>query len=370
MGLARRIARRDPGLIGHRSGARDAQRDYPSAVRPASASRPLRRSLRRRPAGRSLSVLLATAVLLVAGCSSEGGAAGPSGSAGPASPTPPASIPGWPMPGQVTTSGPIPVIASSELVVGPNRFLFTIVDQSNTPIAAPDVTAGVAFYDLARDPNTATATSPARFLWAIPGQRGFYVAPVTFSEAGEWGVEVSLGKGSAAPTKTRLRFEVQAKGTTVGVGQQAPATTNPTLADTGGNVKAISTDPNPDPSFYRTTVAAALAAHQPFVLIFATPAFCTSRVCGPTLDGVKGVAKQEPGFTFINVEPYKLIYTDGRLQPILDANNQLQPVEAVDQWGLQAEPWVFVVDRAGIIRDSYEAVVGADELKAAIDALK
>ena len=76
--------------------------------------------------------------------------------------------------------------------------------------------------------------------------------------------------------------------------------------------------PDPDPSFYTTSVDEALAKHEPFVLVFATPAFCTSKQCGPTLDGIKAVAKDEPGITFINVEPYQLEYADGRLQPVLE----------------------------------------------------
>ena len=69
------------------------------------------------------------------------------------------------------------------------------------------------------------------------------------------------------------------KATTVGIGQAAPSTTNPTAADVGGDLAMISSDAHPDPAFYQTTVADALAAHKPFVLVFATPAFCTSAQC-------------------------------------------------------------------------------------------
>ena len=64
--------------------------------------------------------------------------------------------------------------------------------------------------------------------------------------------------------------------------------------------------PKPDPAFYQTSVADALAAHKPFILVFATPKFCTSQQCGPTLDQFKPIAAANPGVTFINVEPYQL----------------------------------------------------------------
>jgi copper ion binding protein len=121
-----------------------------------------------------------------------------------------------------------------------------------------------------------------------------------------------------------------------------------------------------EPAFYETSVADALAAHKPFALIFATPAFCKSQLCGPTLDSIKPIAEAHPDVTFINVEPYVLEYTDGQLQPVLDANQQLQAAPATDEWGLLSEPWIFVVDGDGIVRGSFEGVVGEAELERAL----
>src|SRR5690242_21582291 len=50
---------------------------------------------------------------------------------------------------------------------------------------------------------------------------------------------------------------------------------------------------------------------------------CSSDLCGPTLDRIDAVAKDSPkGVTFINVEPYQLQYTEGRLQPVLDRSEE------------------------------------------------
>ncbi len=268
------------------------------------------------------------------------------------------------------SSSVVPVIVSSEQVCGPNRLLFAFLDASNNPVAAPDRTASVSFYDLGRDPATPVMTATGTFLWAIEGVRGLYETSVTFPEAGEWGAEFTTAAAGAPPETVRMRFEVKPTGTTVAVGSPAPSVRTPTAADVGGDLAKLSSDKSPDPSFYTTSVDRALADHKPFVLIFATPAFCTSGQCGPTLDLVKAVAAKEPGMTFINVEPYKLQYTDGRLQPVLDANGQLQPVDATNAYGLVSEPWIFVVDREGKVTGSFEGVVSARELSAAIDAVK
>jgi len=79
------------------------------------------------------------------------------------------------------------------------------------------------------------------------------------------------------------------------------------------------------------------------------------------------VASPSPAdVTFINVEPYVLEEKDGQLQPVLDANQQLQAAPATDEWGLLSEPWIFVVDGNGIVRGSFEGVVGQDELERAL----
>jgi hypothetical protein len=327
-----------------------------------------------------VAVALASAVA-VGACSSSAAAPSTAAGSGRTSNAPAASmavtstvsgtpIDGWPMPGTATTTSFIPVLASAENVVGRDRFLLTLVDRENKPIASPDRKVTLKFYDLATEPATPTQTVPADFVWAIDGERGFYVGYADFSKAGEWGVEVDVAQAGATPEAARVRFDVQETGTTVAVGQKAPSVATRTLADAGGDVRLVSTDTDPDPALYTTSVADALARHDLIVLAFATPAFCQSRVCGPTLDVVKKVKATEPGVTFINVEPYDLAAKDGSLQPVLDANGQLTPVPAVDAYGLLVEPWIFVIDREGIVRASFEAVVSADELHAAIDAAR
>ena len=106
------------------------------------------------------------------------------------------------------------------------------------------------------------------------------------------------------------------------------------------------------------------------MLIFATPAFCTSAQCGPTLDSVKPFIAKYPTVTFINVEPYKLKLVDGDLQPDLDAQGQLQTHAVTDEWHLFNEPAVYVVDRDGIVRANFDLIFSDQELTTALDAVK
>ena len=264
------------------------------------------------------------------------------------------------------------VIANAgELTCGATRFLFSFLDKDNRPVAAPDRSASVAIFNLGRDGSSPIATIDGTFIWAIQDVKGIYAANVQFPEAGVYGAEFSTAVGGATPEKIRVTFEVQPSSALVKVGQRAPATDNPAVADTGGDLARISTDQHPDAALYQTTVADALAAKKPFLVAFATPKFCQTAQCGPTLDRLKPFVTRYAGVAFINVEPYRLKFENGSLQADLDPSTQgLVPVEATSQWGLSSEPWVFVVDRDGIVRGSFGLIFSDAELTAALDAVK
>ena len=292
------------------------------------------------------------------------------GSACSAAPAPPDNQEGWSSAPVAPTVFPVIVNSSGSLTCGLNRLLFTVLDKDNRPVATPDRTYSIALYDLGRDGGTPTSTADASFVWGIENERGFYVAAMTFSEAGRWGAEITTSLGGAAPEKIRMTFDVATRSPVVRVGDPAPASDTPTAASVGGDLARLSTDPKPDPAFYATSVKAALAAHTPFVLVFATPKFCASAQCGPTLDRVKPIAAAFPTVAFIHVEPYALTFQDGSLQPVLDAQGQLQATQAVTDWGLLSEPWVFIVDRDGVVTASFEGIVSSAEITAAASAVK
>ena len=265
---------------------------------------------------------------------------------------------------------PAIVNSASSLTCGENRILFTFLDSDNRVVAAPNRSVTVSFFNLGRDGDAATAVVDGRFVWGIENERGFYVADATFQEAGTWGAQYVTAVDGGASETIRMRFDVATSSPVVRVGEPAPASDTVTVASVGGDLARISTDTNPDPALYQTSVKDALAAHDPFVLVFATPKFCTSAQCGPTLDRVKPLAVEFPTVTFINVEPYLLTFQNDSLQPVLDAQGNLQAIPAVADWGILTEPWVFVVDRNGIVTASFEGVVATDEIRAAADAVK
>lgn len=292
--------------------------------------------------------------------------AGSGSAACPAIPAPAQDPEGWPSASPTV----VPILITNPVVCGPNRVMFSFVGEGNVPIAAPDRSASLAIYELGSDPETPVASAEGEFIWAIEDVRGVYVANLAFPSSGRYGAEFVTAAAGGPPETIRMTFDVRPTSPVVGVGDAAPASETPTLSDVGGDVSRISTDQDPNPAFYETSVAQALAAQDPFVVVFATPKFCQTAQCGPTLDRIKPFVDRYPTVTFINVEPYRLKVEGGSLEADLDANGNLQPAPVTAEWGLINEPVVFVVDREGVVQAVFELIFGDEELTAALEQVE
>jgi hypothetical protein len=301
-----------------------------------------------------IALLVGSLAVLVAAC----------GSTVSATPIPDKSLP--PASGSGRPSI-LPVPVTSFFHVGDNRVIFGLADATGQKmVAVPDRTLSIGYNG---PTGEKIASAPQTFIWAVEGVNGVYVGHATFPAAGKWTADfTTAAPGSPSVTMT-FGFDVLQRSPVVSAGDAAPSVKTPTLADVGGDVAKISSDATPVKRFYETSEADALAAKKPFVLIFATPKFCQTATCGPTLDKVKPVAAAHPELTFINVEPYQLQDVSGQLQPVLNGGN-LVPVEATNAFKLSTEPYVFVVGSDGKVSASFELVFSAEELEAAIKAVE
>ena len=98
-----------------------------------------------------------------------------------------------------------------------------------------------------------------------------------------------------------------------------------------------------------------VVGHRPVMLLFATPALCRSRICGPVVDVTEQV-KSEYGdrVDFIHME----VYNDN------DVSKGVRP--QFRAWGLKREPVMFAINRRGIVVSRIEGAFTASELKAAV----
>lgn len=251
---------------------------------------------------------------------------------------------------------PIGIVASSNgsLEVGEQRVLVGLVDtETQAFLASPDLNATA---DLVGPNDETIEDVPLEFVWAVPDQRGLYRATVDFPAAGGWSIAISAdGYAATEPTLMMVADDTAMPQ----VGEEAPAVATRTGSEF--DLEEITSDPAPEPSFYELSLDEALTDDRPTVVIFATPAFCTSATCGPVLESAKQVQESHPEADFLHVEIYEN----------LDASSyeDLVTVEAVDAWALPSEPWVFVTDAAGTITARFEGTVDPAELDAALTDL-
>jgi hypothetical protein len=247
------------------------------------------------------------------------------------------------------------VLVASELPVGEQRVPVGILER-NSPVT--DATVRLrAYRETPTDPLRVEADAPFKGE-GLFGQ-GVYVARLRFATPGTWTLEVSSRRPTGAFAVTRLPVKVVSRTSVPWIGDRAPASHNLTLRDVADVADIDSGVPPND--MHELSIADAIAQHHPALVVFATPAFCTSAVCGPE---VKAVQAMQPAFrdriVFIHVE----IYESYRPDP-----TQRRLTAAVREWRLQTEPWVFLIDRDGIISAAFEGPAATDELRVAAERM-
>ena len=274
----------------------------------------------------------------------------------------------WPATGKATSTGPIPLLVNSDLAPGQNRLLLSLVDADGFPLGGPGWMLSAETFNLTADGCTPLASKiEIPFTWSIKDLRGFFIGPAEIpAGTEELGLSINGTDATGAAVSIRFAAQVWPEGIALRPGDAAPTVATPTAATSEHGLAGISTDPSPLARLYQYSAADLLAAGTPFVMVFASPAFCVSQACGPTMEVVKAAAERHPGALIIHVEPYIMEWTGERMIPTLDANMHRQANGAASAWKLPVEPWIYTVDTNGIVIHSFEGVIGAAELDAAI----
>lgn len=138
-------------------------------------------------------------------------------------------------------------------------------------------------------------------------------------------------------------------------GKPLLSTPTPTVADNRG-VSPICTR-DPVCPLHDVSLDAALGEKRPIALLFSTPALCKSQLCGPVLENL---LSQHAAFgsrvRFLHVE----IYTD-------TSGKTLAP--AVQAYHLESEPFLFLADADGVVRERLDNAFDRAEVKSALEGL-
>jgi hypothetical protein len=265
------------------------------------------------------------------------------------------------------------LITTSELVVGQNRFAFGLL-KANKLLQGADVTLRVYSMEGSEGQLAAELNAPYQSVGKIMSQRsvhrhsdgtehvhggesdirGLYVTQLSFARAGRWGIEIlAHHQKRGSPDVARTAVMVLSAPHTPAVGSPAPRSHNLIASDVK-NLREIDTSARPDPRSHQVRISDAIEQGKPQLIVFATPQFCTSRMCGPVVDIVR---------TLIPVYGKRVAFTH---QEIWQDFAEKKVFPTVEEWRLRTEPWIFVVDGGGIIHAKFEGLATGRELEAAI----
>ncbi len=320
----------------------------------------------RGPATRTTTLLAALATaLLIAGC---GG-----GDSESDEPTPAPSAAGFPNPDGgtiedlVSKSAPgddIVVLPAGQVFAeGRNRFGFGVFTVDNEQITD----ARVAVYAAQGPSGEVHGPFPAR-VESLETEPAFtaentaadpdaakvvYVTDLQFDEPGEWRMVAMVDQDGEMAAARMPSITVERDDPVPAPGEKAPSVHTPT-ADEVADIQEI--DTRVPPGTMHEDDLADVLGKEPVVLLFATPALCQSRVCGPVVDVAEQV-KRDRGddAAFIHME----IFEDNL------ANKGVR--EQVSAYELPTEPWLFVIDCDGKIDSRIEGAFSVGELDAAVD---
>ena len=262
---------------------------------------------------------------------------------------------------QAQTGDAVVALATTDLGVGPNRLAFGIIGSDLQPIRAPEAELVLVYLDA--DPAVPASAGTARFVQWPTGGSGVYVAEVSFDRAGRWGVIANVTGEDGKTIPAQAGFIVAEQTSAPTLGQPAPSSLNKTGADVS-DLKEITSSPVPDPELYEMTISEAVDSGRPTVVAFATPAFCQTATCGPQVEMVSAVKERfKDQSNFIHVEVYENPHLiEGDL-----SNASISPL--IEEWGLVAEPFTFVLDDQGRVFAKFQGFVTDEELSDAVSAV-
>lgn len=263
--------------------------------------------------------------------------------------------------------------AANDFVAGrENRLPFGLFNQAREPIWGPTVmyfSAGtdapaqgpiaVAAHDLQVPAKYRSKTSSSDY--GTIGN-GFYAATFKAPKDSKKLNVLTLTNTGNTTQAAATGLVLAADDPVPAPGEKVPAVDTPTLDDVGGDASKIDTRVPPDTMHnisLKDALPMAKKQNKPIVLIFATPALCASRVCGPVVDVASEVqAKEGDNVIWIHNE----IYKDN------DVNKGYRP--QVAEFGLTSEPFTFVISPNGKVVTQLQGPFVASELEAAIQKAK
>ena len=239
------------------------------------------------------------------------------------------------------------LLVSNDLYVSsqPQRVAFVLY-RGPTPATGPPARLALA----PPGSNQAQVATARPMSGGLPKGRGVYVVEAVFEQPGTYQGQVLTGK-----SRVPIALEVKPTAEEPVLGSIASRAPSPTKQNPLG-VDPICTR-QPACPLHSVSLSDVVGAGRPVAVLFATPALCQTRYCGPVLDELLTVRKAfEHRITFVHVEIYR-------------SNRGVDLAPTVQAWNIQYEPWFFAIDGSGTIRGRLDSAFGRDEITPLLQSL-
>ena len=262
-------------------------------------------------------------------------------------------------------AGPVLAPTVSILNPGENRYGFALFDRARKQLSADEAALYIAPsgggpaagpYYASAESLTVAAPYQSQTVQNDPDTaRSIYVARVPLKKAGNYEVMGVVKRDGRLIATDPHPAQVTEDDPVPAVGERAPRIDTPTVESVGGDAKKI--DTRVPPGTMHEDNLAEVVGKRPVLLLFATPALCQSRVCGPVVDIAEQTKATHKGDTaFIHME----IYNENELE------KGFRPQVAA--YKLPTEPWAFAIDRNGKVAARIEGAYSGHELEEAVKA--
>ena len=241
------------------------------------------------------------------------------------------------------------VMPTNEYSLGFNRIVFSIINNEGSE---SEKSLKVSVENIKT--SKSYAFDPVFYNW--PNKSGgFYVLNITFDNTGSY--LINIKDLTDSDFIYRNEINVSDNELTPALEELIPTLDNKIVTQTQ-DISEITSDPEPEPDFYKFKLSEALNHNKLIIVFFLSPNFCKTATCFPQLDVLKKLkSKYHDKITFIHVEVYENPH-------LIKGNLKNAKISSVlNEWNIKSEPYTFLIDENNYLFRKFQGYVSYEEIE-------
>lgn len=237
-------------------------------------------------------------------------------------------------------------IITEDLELGNNRIVLSVLDNKGQTITD---NLRFSFKKLGSNKTNEIKEIAVSF-W--PPKRNVFVTNINFNKTGYWEFIVNRDNETA-----KAAVNVLENSSTLSIGDTVEPIITPSINDF--EISKITTDIDADKNLYQYSLDDALKQKKPILLSFSTPGLCVTGACAPQMEELKKISNSNNDLIIIHVEIWK------NFDEVMKKGDLSVGVlnDSVQKFNIKTEPWTFLINSKGIVKNRYQGFVESKEIK-------